>query len=84
MKGLPAVGRSVLAVLALTALFGGAYPLLVTGVVQLGFAGNANGSLVERQGQVVGSRLAAQSFTSPGYFHPRPSAAGARPRLSRY
>ena len=74
MKGLPAVGRSLLAVLALTAVFGGAYPLLVTGVAQLGFAGNANGSLVERQGQVVGSRLAAQSFTSPRYFHPRPSA----------
>jgi K+-transporting ATPase ATPase C chain len=60
--------------LVLTAVFGGAYPLLVTGVAQLGFAGNANGSLVKRQGQVVGSRLAAQGFTSPRYFHPRPSA----------
>jgi K+-transporting ATPase ATPase C chain len=61
-------------VVVLTAVFGLAYPLLVSGFAQLGFAGKANGSLIERQGQVVGSRLAAQAFASPRYFHPRPSA----------
>jgi K+-transporting ATPase ATPase C chain len=66
-------GRSVLAVLALTAVFGLLYPAVVTGFAQLAFADKANGSLIERGGAVVGSRLAAQDFTRPKYFHPRPS-----------
>jgi potassium-transporting ATPase KdpC subunit len=74
MKATVAVLRASLAVVVLTAVFGLAYPLLVSGFAQLGFAGKANGSLIERQGQVVGSRLAAQAFASPRYFHPRPSA----------
>jgi K+-transporting ATPase ATPase C chain len=74
MKATVAVLRASLAMVVLTAVFGLAYPLLVSGFAQLGFAGKANGSLIERQGQVVGSRLAAQAFASPRYFHPRPSA----------
>jgi len=53
-------------------LLGGAYPLAITAAAQ---ALQANGSLIERHGQVIGSDLLAQGFAAPGYFHPRPSAA---------
>ena len=66
--------RSVVAVLVLTVVFGLLYPLVFTGFAQLAVADKANGSLVERDGKVVGSKLAAQAFTKPQYFHPRPSA----------
>jgi K+-transporting ATPase ATPase C chain len=68
------LGRSVIAVVVLTLVFGIAYPVLVTGFAQLAFSDKADGSLIERDGKVVGSRLAAQAFTQPRYFHPRPSA----------
>ena len=68
------LGRSVLAVVVLTLVFGIAYPVVVTGFAQLVFSDKADGSLLERDGKVVGSRLAAQAFTKPEYFHPRPSA----------
>jgi K+-transporting ATPase ATPase C chain len=68
------LGRSIIAVVALTVVFGLVYPLLFTGFAQLAFADKANGSLIERDGTVVGSKLAAQAFTKPEYFHPRPSA----------
>ncbi|MBN8230390.1 potassium-transporting ATPase subunit KdpC [Corallococcus macrosporus] len=59
------------------ALTGVLYPLAVTGVAQVLFPHEANGSLVkDDRGRVVGSALIAQGFTQPGYFQPRPSAAG--------
>ncbi|MBU4460294.1 MAG: potassium-transporting ATPase subunit KdpC [Verrucomicrobia bacterium] len=61
--------------LALTALCGVAYPLAVTGVARLGFAGESGGSLVHLGGRAVGSRLLAQPFTNAAFFHCRPSAA---------
>jgi K+-transporting ATPase ATPase C chain len=67
---------SILMTLATTALLGIAYPLLVTGLAQLLFKDKANGQMISRNGQVVGSRIIGQAFVGPAYFHSRPSAAG--------
>lgn len=65
------------AMVVLTAILGIAYPLAMTGIAQVGFSGKADGSLVERDGTVVGSSLIGQSFDAhPGYFQSRPSVAG--------
>lgn len=70
--------RPAIVMIALfTGVLGVAYPLAVTGVAQAAFPDQANGSLVrDKAGQVVGSALVGQAFATPGYLHPRPSAAG--------
>jgi K+-transporting ATPase ATPase C chain len=65
--------------LLLSVVTGLAYPLAVTGIAQLAFPAQANGSLVLRNGQAVGSRLIGQSFSDPGHFWSRPSAISPRP-----
>jgi potassium-transporting ATPase KdpC subunit len=62
--------------IATTILFGLIYPLVVTGLAQLLFPHKANGQLIQKDGQIVGSTLIGQGFSSPWYFHSRPSAAG--------
>jgi len=71
---LRALFASVVAIVVSTAVLGFAYPALMTGVAQLTMSHQANGSLLMRGNKVIGSRLAAQSFSFPGYFHERPSA----------
>ena len=65
---------SLIAVVVLTLALGLAIPAAFTGLAQVAFPSQANGSLIKVDGKVVGSRLAAQGFTRPRYFHPRPSA----------
>jgi potassium-transporting ATPase KdpC subunit len=65
---------SLVAIVLLTVVLGFGYPALMTGLAQVAMPHQANGSLIVRNGTVVGSSLAAQGFTSPKYFHERPSA----------
>ena len=71
---LRAAFASVVAIVLSTVVLGLAYPALMTGFAQVAMPNQANGSLVRADGRLVGSRLAAQSFTWPRYFHERPSA----------
>ena len=68
---------AIISMVFFSVLCGAAYPLLMTGFAQAVFPGKANGSIVEMDGQPVGSTLVGQNFSGPEYFHPRPSAAGA-------
>ena len=69
---------AILMTIVTTVLFGLIYPLAVTGLAQLVFPDKANGQLIRRDdGTLIGSRIIGQPFTGPGYFHSRPSAAGA-------
>jgi K+-transporting ATPase ATPase C chain len=67
---------AVLMTVATTILLGIIYPLVVTGLAQLIFPKRANGQLIQKDGRTIGSSIIAQGFSSPGYFHPRPSFAG--------
>lgn len=62
--------------LLLTLVTGVIYPLTVTGIGQIAFQHQADGSLIEKDGRIIGSQLIGQNFASPRYFHGRPSAAG--------
>ena len=68
---------AIMMMVVFTVLIGIAYPLVVTGIAQVGFADKANGSQLKVNGKVVGSKLLGQTFTKAKYFHGRPSAAGA-------
>ena len=68
---------AILMTIVTTVLLGLIYPLVVTGIAQAIFPAKANGQLIERNGQAIGSRIIGQPFSAPGYFRSRPSAAGA-------
>jgi K+-transporting ATPase ATPase C chain len=67
---------AVLMTIVTTVILGVIYPLGITAIAQVAFPNKANGQLIDRNGVVVGSRIIGQGFSSPGYFHSRPSAAG--------
>jgi K+-transporting ATPase ATPase C chain len=68
-----AVSSAIVIVLT-TAVLGLGYPLVMTGFAQVAFSNQANGSLIDQNGKVIGSKLVAQGFSGTRYFHPRPTA----------
>jgi K+-transporting ATPase ATPase C chain len=71
--------QSIRMLVVMTVITGVAYPLLVTGISQVLFKNQANGSLIEKDGKVLGSRLIGQPFSDPKYFWSRPSATSPQP-----
>ena len=71
---LRAAVSSVIAIVLTTVILGLGYPLVMTGFAQVAFKSQANGSLIEQNGKVIGSKLVAQGFSGSRYFHPRPTA----------
>lgn len=76
---MPVLRPALTLFILLGVLLGGIYPVVVTGLAQAFFPQQANGSIIERHGQAVGSELIGQNFTSPAYFWGRPSASGTFP-----
>ncbi|MCE5276241.1 MAG: potassium-transporting ATPase subunit KdpC [Deltaproteobacteria bacterium] len=70
------VRSAVVATIVLIVIVSGVYPVIVWGIAQGLFPFEANGSLINKNGIIIGSRLIAQNFTKIHYFHPRPSSAG--------
>jgi K+-transporting ATPase ATPase C chain len=77
MKLLKHIYPAIALTIVLTVLVGIVYPFVITGLSELLFKEKARGSLIRREGKVIGSRLIGQPFKGPGYFHSRPSAAGS-------
>lgn len=76
------IKSSIIVFAVFTVLLGLVYPLFVTGISQIAFPEQANGNLIEANGTVIGSTLIGQNFTSPRYFHGRPSAIDYNPSSS--
>lgn len=68
---------AIMSVVVITLVFGFLFPFVITAMAQVAFHHQANGSLIEQGGKVIGSELIGQNFAKPEYFHPRPSAAGS-------
>ncbi len=73
------ISQSIRMLVFMTVLTGVAYPLLVTGIAQVAFKDQANGSLILRENKIIGSRLIGQAFSGPKYFWSRPSATSPQP-----
>ncbi len=76
MSKLGEIKNSIIIFAIFTIIFGLVYPLVITGISQVAFPNQANGELIKENGQIIGSQLIGQNFSSPQYFHGRPSYVG--------